>query len=619
MTQALYPYYERELIFIRQLSQEFARTYPAAAGRLLLEPNRSVDPHVERMIESFALLAGRIHHKLDDEFPELTDALLGVLYPHYLAPVPSMAIVQFQLDPARGQLPKGFTIEKGSRLRTSPVGTLPCKYRTGYGVTLWPIELTSARLQAPPFPSGLQPPPRTAAILRLQFECRSGMKFADLSLENLRLYLNGDNHIVTSLYELLFNHALRVEFRPAHAPTHRAPLALGPDKCLSQVGFNADEGLLPYPARSFPGYRLLTEFFAFPQKFWFFDLGGWQAASRGTTAQQMEVVIYLNRTSRILEQAVDESTFRLGCTPVVNLFEQVAEPIPLTQTRFEYQVVPDVAQPQGMEVYSVDAVTSTDPTTSTTTNYLPFYSFRPSRPQVERPAFWYASRRQSQREGDRGMETWLNLVDGGFQPNLPADSTLVVRTTCTNRNLPLQLQHAGEALHMELEAAAPLRAVRCLRTPTAPLRPGLRRGAHWALVSHLTLNHLSLSDAQEGRQALQQILQLYDFSDAQAGQQQLAEVTRQLVEGIVSLSSRRVVGRIGGEGGAEFCRGLEVTLELDEELYVGTGLYLFASVLERFLALYASINSFSQLAIKTRQREGFLKKWPPRAGEQTIL
>src|SRR5262249_23517455 len=152
MSATLFPYYERELLFIRQLSQEFAKKYPAAAGRLLLEPNRSTDPHVERLIEAFALVAGRIHHKLDDEFPELTDALLGVLYPHYLAPIPSVAILEFPVGPARGQLPTGFPIERHSKLHTHPVNGLPCRYSTCYPVTLWPVGLTSARLQPPPFP-----------------------------------------------------------------------------------------------------------------------------------------------------------------------------------------------------------------------------------------------------------------------------------------------------------------------------------------------------------------------------------------------------------------------------------------------------------------------------------
>ena len=175
MTQSLFPYYERELIFIRQFAQEFAERYPAAAGRLLLEPNRSGDPHVERLIESFALLAGRIHHKLDDEFPELTESLLSVLYPHYLAPVPSMAVVQFDLDATRGPLPDGFPIPSGSRLQTARVGNTPCRFRTGYPVTLWPIELTSAALQSPPFPREYEPPRRTAAALPLAIRMSIGL------------------------------------------------------------------------------------------------------------------------------------------------------------------------------------------------------------------------------------------------------------------------------------------------------------------------------------------------------------------------------------------------------------------------------------------------------------
>ena len=196
MSQTLYHYYERELTFIRQFAQEFAKQYPAAAGRLLLEPNRSTDPHVERLIESFALLTGRIQHKLDDEFPELTTALLGVLYPHYLAPIPSMAVVQFELDAARSRSPDGFPIDRHSRLSTRPVNDLPCRYRTGYPTRLWPIKVADARLVRPPFPRGMSPPRGAAAALRIQLECQGGQKFAELALDDLRFYLKGESETV---------------------------------------------------------------------------------------------------------------------------------------------------------------------------------------------------------------------------------------------------------------------------------------------------------------------------------------------------------------------------------------------------------------------------------------
>jgi len=618
MNEELYKYYERELIFIRQLSREFAKQYPAAANRLLLEQNRSSDPHVERLIQSFALLAARVQNKIDDEFPELTDALLGVLYPHFLAPIPSMAIVQFELDPAQAALPNGFSIERGARLHTQPLGDLPCKFRTGYPVTLWPITLTAAKLQPPPFPAGFRPPPKTAAALRLQLECLGEMTFGALTLDKLRFYLSGENQVIASLYELLFNHTLQVGFRSLDKDAAQPPLVLEPEQCLGQVGFEREEGLLPYPSQSFLGYRLLTEFFAFPNKFHFVDLAGWDRVRKSGIKKKVEVILYLNRSQVNLEQGVDANTLRLGCTPVINLFEQTAEPIDLNQTRHEYRVVPDVAHPVGMEVYAVNSVTSTDPVTNTLTEYQPFYSFRHGRDRDNQKAYWHTARRPSSLEGDRGTEVYLNLVDLDFNPRLPAESVIVARTLCTNRDLPNKLRHAGEGLAFNLEMAAPLSAIRCLRTPSPTLRPPSRRGAHWRLVSHLCLNHLSICDGQEGKDALQEILRLYEFSDPEAGQATEA-VTRQVIDGILGISTRRVVGRTGGPTSSGFSRGIEVTIEFDEQKYVGTGVFLFACVLERFLGLYSSINSFSQLIGKTKQGEGYFKKWRPRAAELQLL
>jgi type VI secretion system protein ImpG len=619
MSDELFPYYERELLFIRQLSQEFAREYPAAAGRLLLEPTRSADPHVERLIEAFALLAGRIHHKIDDEFPELTDALLSILYPHFLTPVPSLAILQLQLDATRGQLPDGFKVDKGSRLRTQPVNELPLKFQTVFPTTLWPVRIASARFMPPPFPPGLNAPPRTAAALRLQFDCLSQMRFADLSLDRLRIYLVDDPQVRPQLYELLFNNATQVVFRPVELETAPRPLVLKPEECLHQVGFGRDEGLLPYSNRSFLGYRLLTEFFAFPSKFQFIDLGGWSKARAAGFGQHLEVVVFFNRSSRTVEQGADAGTFLLGCTPVINLFEQTAEPIPLAQTRHEYHVLPDVGHPRGLEVFSIESVTSTDPNTGVNTEYQPFYSLSHGQDPDTQQTFWYATRRRALGEKDRGDEVYLNLVDLQFNPRLPAEATLVVRTLCTNRDLPHAVQMSGETLHYELEGAAPLLGIRAVRPPTPTLRPPRRRRAHWRLLSHLSLNHLSLTDPVEGKVALQEILRLYDFSDVEAGQQQMAAVNRQLIDGIESVASRRVVGRVPGAPASGFCRGVEVTLEFDEQKYVGTGVFLFAAVLERFLGLYATLNSFTQLSARTTQGEGFRRKWPPRAGDLQLL
>jgi type VI secretion system protein ImpG len=318
-----------------------------------------------------------------------------------------------------------------------------------------------------------------------------------------------------------------------------------------------------------------------------------------------------------VEQAVDSETFRLGCTPIVNLFDLTADAIALSQARYEYEVIPDATQVHGAEVYSINSVVSVDPASNTTTEYLPFYSYRHSVARQSQRTFWYATRRPASRKDDRATDVYLHLVDLDFDPRLPAETSLLVDVTCTNRDLPARLNQAGDDIGFDLEMMAPA-TLRGVRAPTAPQRPPLARGAYWRLLSHLSLNHLSLSEGEEGRDALKEILRLYDFSDPEMGREQEA-VTRQIIEGILSVRSRRVIGRVPGATASGFCRGVEVTIELDEQKYVGTGVYLFASVLERFLGLYVSINSFSQLVARTSKGEGPLKRWPPRAGDQTLL
>lgn len=625
MSNGLYDYYDRELRFLREEAKEFARKHPDAAGRLRLEDGQSLDPFVERMLEGFALLAGRVRHKLDDEFPELTDALLGVLYPHYLAPIPSMSIVQFELDPGRAQLPNGFLINRDSALHTPPIQydpdnldkRLPCFYRTGYPVTLWPISLTGARLQPPPFPPDFKPPANTVAALRLQFECQAELQFTDLTIERLRLYLHGDKQLIANLYEAIFKDTIQVWFRSLERDGQTQQTLLTPADCLEPVGFGRDEGLLRYPNQSFVGYRLLTEFFTFPNKFLFVDLGGWRQARQAGIRKKLEVVFFLSRSDKALESNVNAEKFQLGCTPVVNLFEKTAEGIRLTHTRYEYPVIPDVAHTDGMEVYHVESVSSSDPTAGTSTEYQPFYSFRHERGDAQnQPAFWHATRRPSPRPDDRGTEVFLNLVDLNFRPYSPAEMVVVVRTMCTNRDLANKFQRQGDKL--VLQQMAPINQALLLATPTPALRPPMGRRGYWRLISHLNLNHLSLADSLEGVEALREILRLYDFSDRESGQQ-LAEVNRQLIDGVLSVSGKRVVDRTGGPISSGFCRGLEVTVEFDEEKYLTTGLYLFASVLERFLGLYASINSFTKLVAKTKKGGGILKTWPPRAGEHRVL
>ena len=296
---------------------------------------------------------------------------------------------------------------------------------------------------------------------------------------------------------------------------------------------------------------------------------------------------------------------------MVNLFSMVAEPIPLSQTQTEYRVVPDVHRTSATEVFSIDEVTSTGGFLDEPVAYEPFYSSRHARPGQAPSTSWYASRRPSGKKDDPGTEVFLSFVDRGFNPRAPAAETMTVHVTCTNRDLPGRLPFGGEQGDFELEAQGPISRVRCLRKPTRPLRPPLGREAQWRLISRLALNHLSLADDEHGLDALRELLLIEDYADS--------AVSRQQIGGITGVSSRRIAGRTGRKTGNAVCLGVEVTIEFDETQYVGSGVFLMASVLERFLGLYASINSFTQLTARTRQREGILKRWPPRAGDRTLL
>ncbi|MBN2490940.1 MAG: type VI secretion system baseplate subunit TssF [Planctomycetes bacterium] len=608
MTEELLPYYQRELSFIRKMGAEFAEHHPEVAAALRLGPDASQDPHVERMIMAFAFLAARIRHKLDDDFPELTSALLGVLYPHYLSPIPSMAIVAFDLDRSQAGLTEGYRIPAGKILETAPIGGEPCLFRTSYPVVLWPIEVTSASLGA--LPLSAEAPEGSTAVLRLELRCLAKeLTFAKMKLSRLRFFLNGQPQHVFALYELLFNNVVDVTL--ANVGKSPNPSRLGKVSILP-VGFEEDEGILPYSPRSFLGYRLLTEFFAFAPKFCFFDLAGLDAALLRQRGNAIEVRFFLNRTTSDLEQNVSAETFRLGCTPMVNLFPQRAEPIRLTETHTEYRVVPDARRPLATEVYSVDRVTATSPA-GDEVEYGPFYSLKHGVSRAQEQTFWHASRRPSTRSGDQadhGTELFLSLVDLEFMALSPGGWTVLVETTCLNRDLPGRLPFGGGQPRLKPIEGGPV-TLACLTAPTPTLRLPTGGSAMWRIISHLTLNHLSIANRDGSPDALQEILKLYDFKDSPE--------TRSKISGILGVSSRSVVSRLPLKEGGGFCRGMEIDIQFDEERFSDNSLFLFASILERFLGLYCSINSFTRLVTSTRQRRRIFGPWPPRVARRMLL
>jgi type VI secretion system protein ImpG len=616
MPDDLLSYYNRELAGIRRLAAEFARAHPGIAESLRISTDRIDDPHVSRLIEAFAYLNARTRQKLDDDFPEITEAFLGTLYPHYLAPFPPAAIAKFQLDRGQTELTSGYQIERGARVLTETVDGEPCRFRTCFPVTLYPMEVAEAGfhgLVEPAPPSRFTDPVKGFARIRLK-SFSDSIPLGQFQLGTLRFYLSGHAPFMHKLYEFLLNQTLGVAV--ARSASDRQAVFL-PADCLQPVGFGSEEALIDYTSRSFPGYRLLSEYFVLPEKFLFVDLHGLTPGllARLGDQPQLELYFYFNRESRDLEHNVSAETFRLGCSPIVNLFSKNAEPVRLSHRQSEYRIVPDERRPLHFEVHSVQRVTAVS-SDGEEQEFLPFYSVRHEQQFTGSSSgrFWYAARRPSIHSGgaDAGTELFITLVDLNFQPIEIDDwTTLLIETTCLNRDLPARFDFGGGQPRLHLESGGPLEQVQCLTAPTPAHRPDLGHAARWKLISHLSLGHLSLIDTADGAEPLREILRLYNPAN-------LVESTS-VIDGLRKVRSQRVVGRVGGSVSAGFCRGIEVTLEFDEDKYVGRGLYLFASLLERFLPLYASINSFTKTIAISNRREKPLKVWPPRVGEKSLL
>ena len=611
MADELLPYYEKELTYIRQMGAEFAADHPKIAGRLGINGDTIEDPHVSRLIEGFAYLNARIRKKLDDEFPELTDAMLGVLYPHYQRPIPSMSIVQFAPDVA--QLGGTHSVPAGTALVTDPVDGTPVRYRTAYPVELIPVRVAHAAIMGRPFVTpGANSERGAGGVIHIRLELSDQLEtFGELEIDALRFYLKGQPQHVNPLYQYILRDAHSVVL--ARSEDDVAPIRLN-RSVIHPVGFGADEGLLPYPASSFLGYRLLTEFFAFPEKFMFFDLKGLGASLAQGFGRELNLYIYVDRSDVELERNVDAGTFQLGCTPVINLFRQTAEPLSHCRSQVEYPVMPDARHPLGFEVYSVERVSGVN-ADGELREYLPFYGVDHGITYRDQPVFWQGIRREAQREGlhrDDGTDVFLSFAELDLDPCTALPERLEIETTCSNRDLPAKLPFGIDQPRLTCEdGAPPTSAIRCLTQPTAPVRPPLRERARWRLISHLNLNHLSLTGGADATTAVREILRLYDFRETR--------VTQAIIDSIASIQTTPVSAPITIDGHATLSRGTEIELQLDSSLLSGTSPYLYASILERFFALYCSINSFTRLIARIKGQDEVLKQCPPQAGERSLL
>jgi type VI secretion system protein ImpG len=628
MREALLEYYERELTYLRQMGGDFARKYPRVAGRLLLDPDSCEDPHVERLIESFAFLAARVHLRIDDDFPELSESLLNMIYPGYLRPVPAMTVVECRPDRTQGKKTAGVRIPRGTTMVTKKTvveNIPPCRFRTAYDVDLWPFKVVEAEwrkpelMQWPPLTTGSVP---AFAAARLKIRCFQDVVFQGLPLSQLRFYLAGDASVVYALYELLSANCVEIQLRDPKNRTRVISLGV---QNIRMVGLEPDENVLPTERRSMDGHWLIQEYFAFPEKFLFFDLSGLEPLTTGGFEGEAEIVFLFSKYDRadrqqVLELGVGARTFRLGCTPVINLFQQTAEPILLSHTRHDYTIVPDNRHAATMEVYRIEEVIAANPKLRQSTTLEPIFSYRYQTRNATDRAFWTATRHMNEIGEREPSAMKISIVDLIGNIKDPEADVLTVRTLCTNFDLASRLafgnkkaddagDDSNEPGDFEAVGHAAAKTVVALRRPTASLDPPSGKGQLWRLISHLSLNYLSLT--QEGREALQEILRLHDFTGSVFSENQIGAITK--------LRSSPHFALVQSQFGLVPARGTHIEMELDEQQFAGGGAYLFTAVLNRFLAGYASMNSFTQLTVRTNQRKEAIASWQPRAGMQVLL
>jgi type VI secretion system protein ImpG len=606
MSDTLLTYYNRELNAIRALAADFARANPKIAGRLRLNEGTVDDPHVARLLEGAAFLAARVHQRLDDEFPELTDALLGVLYPHYLAPVPAAAIVQLTgqaTTKVATRVPKGKEMDSG-RGRSDA-----CRFRTTSAVTLWPVEIDTVRLSGRPLPA---PPNRIAtdaqAVLRIKLRCADAkMDFTTLGVDRLRFYIRAPGNVALPLYELLCNNTVSVAL--ADSLEDARPVCL-PAQVLAPAGFGSDDAMLPWPARSFSGFRLLTEYFTLPEKFLFFDIDQLDAKTRNGAGNALEIFLYLGRAAPELERSLDKNSLALGCTPIINLFTQTCEPVSFTHTSTDYRIEPDVRRAGALEVWQVEKVLETTGDGSFR-EWLPFYRLdNPGAAGAKLGGSYTILRRASSKPP--GNDTFLAPFVSSFDVNTEANSVFSIDALCINRDISSHLQSTGGRLALGFVGGmAPVSGISCLTAPTACLPASLRADRFWPLVSHLSLGHLSIVGGDAAAEALREVLRLYDLRGA--------DETRAAIDALLTVTAKPSIARIPGARHGAFCRGLNITLEWDAKAWQSGGLYLLASVLERFLALHVTVNSFVRTCCVLRGEPGVVAAWPARAGTQRLL
>ena len=610
--------YNDELAYLREGAREFGEEHETVAARLGLKTPTDPDPYVERLLEGVAFLGARVQLKLQDQYPEFTQHLLHAVQPHYLAPTPSICIAGFEPKEGDQALVKGHTVARGTELRTSSGdhGDTPVIFRTAHAITLWPIKISeseylASRAAVAPFAAAAGV--KAEAGIRLRIEAVGGASLSQIKLNNLPIYLAGSESVPGELYRQLAGETIAVIGRSPESGDAAGGWTRLP--APHQVGFSNDEALLPAEMRSFRGYRLLSEYFACPERFLFVELSE-LAPLLKTAKTAVDVVLLFSRSSTVLTNAIDPSNFRLFATPAINLFEKQLGRVQVTPHEHEFHVIPDRTRPIDFEVFRILDVQAYAADNVQGVTVAPLYAFGALLYDWNDALFyttqlrWRRLSTKEQRVRRRtdyiGTETWISLTSPGDASRLDDIKELAVKAMVSNRELPELLTFKGEK-HF-IVPGVPARAITVLRAPTRP-RPPLGLGdAAWRVIAHLTPNYATLApEDHDDPSVLRDHLTLYGRQDDPA--------LRKQIDGILAVRSSLVARRVPGLDRMAIARGHRIKITLDDAAFDKSRMFLFAAVLEQFLAEFASINSFTECLFSSAL-EGEFARWPPRIGRR---
>ncbi len=608
--------YNEELAYLRETAREFGEEHEAVAGRLGLKTPTDPDPYVERLLEGVAFLSARVQLKQQDQYPEFTQHLLQAIQPHYLAPTPSICVAAFEPKEGDPILIKGFKVPRGTEITTEAAdqGNVPVIFKTGHDVTLWPLKITQveylgSRAAVAPFAaaSGVRP----EAGLRLRFSAVGDADLSKINPDRLAVYLDGSETIPGELYRQITGETIAVAARDANS-------ASGPWMPLPkpvQLGFDDNEALLPAEARSFRGYRLLTEYFACPERFFFVGLEGLGKAF-ATSKGSCDVVILFSRSVPALSNALTPTNFRLFATPAVNLFEKQLGRVQLSAYSHEYHVIPDRTRPTDFEVFRILDVKAYGKDNLDPQPVAPLYAFG-ALLYDWRNAIFYTTQLRSRRLSTKeqrvrrthdyiGTETWISLTAPGQPALIDNLHELAVRALVTNRELPETLTFRGDN-HFTV-GGIPVSKLAVVRAPTRPRPPLGLTDAAWRVIGHLTPNYATLVDGENGDPSLlRDHLALYSRQDDASSRRQ--------IDGVTSVASRMITRRVPGLERMAVARGHHIRIRLDDGQFDRARMFVFSAILERFLAEFATINTFTECEFES-PLEGVFAKWPPRIGRQ---